>query len=90
MDLLCGYKVGPITINHSDQQAKVSFSIDNEPLVAILNFRFSPNSFLDIVSPILTLVASFKRIRQHFQLVERERERSTDVDAVAKQRLTKP
>ena len=49
------------------------FFIKNEPLVAILNFQFSPNSFPDILSPIPTPMLNFKRIRQHLQLVERER-----------------
>jgi hypothetical protein len=43
------------------------------PLAAILNFRSSPNSS----NPWL----NFKRIRQHLQLVERERERFTDAAA---------
>jgi hypothetical protein len=49
------------------------FLIKNKPMVAILNFQFSPNSFPDIISPIPTPMLNFKRIHQHLQLVERER-----------------
>jgi hypothetical protein len=47
--------------------------------------QFSPNSFPDILSPKPTPMLNFNRIRQHLQLVERER--STDADAAAERWL---
>jgi hypothetical protein len=50
----------------------VFFFITNVPLAAILNFRFSPNSFPANLSPRQTSVPNFKRSCQHLQVVERE------------------
>jgi hypothetical protein len=63
----------------TDQEAKLSFLIENEALAAILNFRVLLNSFLAYLSPMPTFVPNIKIIRhQHLQLVERGQERSTD------------